>query len=231
MIQRLMVAIRPSLKASAFDWTLVASASLFGFLVELASAPEFARASMDSGTATLLGSALGAGMTVLVSIWAVRHSTRLRTSALERLVGEAVLAIRDDAYRLLTIAEVESWSDNEQFAEALKPQLKALKTTIEVFGQLSPFSEVQNYNARVSIFQLERSIRDNVKTLEREILWVSDHHSSAVLENARRNVVRPALAISETCVGVGRDLGIRRDFPPQTELIRLTTHLRANTVD
>jgi hypothetical protein len=57
------------------------------------------RPAVAERVATLLGSALGAAITVLDPIWAVRHSTRLRASALERLVAESVLAIRDDAYR------------------------------------------------------------------------------------------------------------------------------------
>lgn len=207
-------------------WCALGTVGLVGFLMGLASAPEFGRLAMDGGVATLIGSALGAGITVLGSVWAARHSNSLRTSALERLVGEAVLAIRDDAHRLLAIAEIENWKDNNNFGDALQRQLEALKTTIDVFGQLSPFSDVQNYEARVSLFNLERIIRDRVNTLDHEMRWVTAHHTHGVLENARNTLVYPATSISEACVSVASDLGLRKPFPDEKEIERLTGNLR-----
>lgn len=212
---------------SNLHWSSLSCVGLLGFLVGLGVAPEIARASMDSGTATLVGAALGAGITVAGSIWGVRYSNRLQAAAFQNLVGQSVLAIRDECYRLLHIAELEQWKDNDDFANALEQQLERLKTAIDIFGQMAPFNEVHNYDARLSIFHLEKLINDHLSAIQRELAWVSDHHTTAVLNNARRNVAVPALELAEACVSAARDLGTTRELPSEEDLNLSTRHLHA----
>lgn len=211
-------------------WVSFAFIGLLGFLLGLAAFPLFSLATLDDGTATLLGSALGAGITVAGSIWAANYVSRLQTSGFEKLVGSSVLAIRDEAYHLCSITDLEKWSDNDDYAGELKRRIETLSVAFSIFGQLAPYSEIKNYDARLSIFYLEKTIRDNIDLIKKEANWISEHPTSKVLESARRSLSEPIMRIFEACVGVGRDLGVRRELPSEKEIERRIGYLRVTHV-
>jgi hypothetical protein len=77
---------------------------------------------------------------------------------------------------------------------------------------LAPYSDVDDYEARLPIFRLDKTIGEHMRTLEKELRWL-DTPTRRVLENARGDLTHAAEQIFYPCVHVTGDLGFERDLP------------------
>jgi hypothetical protein len=203
----------------ALIWAPLFVSLLTGYLVGLASAVFFANVVFDAGLATLLGSALGAGITVAGSLWIARYQIAARERSFGRFTADAAAAIRDEAYILIALLEIEDWGDNSSYATRIKKQVRYLNEATVLFERNSPFSDIGDYEARLWITRLEEQVLNGQRVLDKELKWL-DRPTDPVLENSRAELTHAAQSIFEACVAVNRELKHKRDLPDEVEVQR-----------
>jgi hypothetical protein len=200
-------------------WAPLFASLLSGYLVGLASAVFFANVVFDAGLATLLGSALGAGITVAGSLWIARYQLAARERSFGRFTADAAAAIRNEAYILIALLEIEDWGDNGVYAAKIKRQVQFLNEATALFERNSPFSDIGDYEARLWITRLEGQVMNGQRVLDKELKWL-DRPTDAVLENSRADLTQAAQSIFEACVAVNRELKHKRELPDKVEVQR-----------
>jgi hypothetical protein len=198
-------------------WAPHLTVGIAGYLAGVSSLPLFRHIALDGGVATLLGSALGAGLTVAGSVWVARYQISARERSFARFVADASMAIRDEAYVLISLLEISDWGDNAAYAEKIKKQVGYLNEAIELFRRNAPFSDIGNYDARLWLSRLEETIQNNLRILDKELKWL-DRPTTAVIGNTRSDLGAAATAIFEACVHVGRELHHSRPLPSDEEV-------------
>jgi len=206
------------------NWPSIIAALLVGLFAGLIVSKTAFRANIDGGLATLIGSALGAGVTVAGSLWVAKFQISTREKSFARFVAEATTAIRDETYVLIALTEQEMGDDLELYANKLKRQVTAIKEAIGIFQANAPFTGIGNYEARLWITRMENVINTNLRILDKELSWL-DHSTKAVIDNAKGDLTFAAERIFEACVGVNRELDYYKPLPDDDEVARRTAVL------
>jgi len=201
------------------SWAPIFASLVAGYFAGLASAVFFTKVVFDAGLATLVGSALGAGITVAGSLWIARYQLAARERSFGRFTADAAAAIRDEAYILVVLLELDDWGDNKVYAEKIKRQVQFLNEATTLFERNSPFSDIGDYEVRLWITRLEEQILNGQRVLDKELKWL-DHPTDAVLNNSRADLTQAAQSIFEACVAVNRELKHKRELPDEAELER-----------
>lgn len=199
------------------NWPSIIAALLLGLLVGIITSQTLLGTTIDGGLATLVGSALGAGVTVAGSLWVAKFQISASEKSFARFVAEATAAIRDETYVLTSLIEQDIGTDLGLYANKLKQQVSAIKEAIEIFRANAPFAGIGNYEARLWITRMENEINTNLRILDKELNWL-DHPTLAVIENSQGDLGYAAERIFQACVGVHRELEYSKDLPDDDEL-------------
>jgi hypothetical protein len=211
MLSKIKRTAQKIFRPTIITWAPVVTSILAGYLAGLSSAPWLNSSVLDGGVATLVGSALGASITVAGSLWIARYQTELRERSFARFVADAAAAIRDEAYVLTSLLCIDDWEDNVAYAEKIKKQVQYVAEAIDLFQKNSPFSDIGNYEARLWLSRLEEAIQSNQRILDKELIWL-DRPTRKVLENARGDLAVAAEAMFTGCVHVCRELRHNREL-------------------
>lgn len=189
---------------------------LVGLFIGWVTTSWFSAAAFDSGWATLVGSAAGAAITVLGSVLVARQQSRSASNQFENLVIETIRSTKNEAQKLCDLTDRNNIPepDYEEYAESLQTQVNVLQERIKLFRGLSPFSQSNNYNFRISIFKLEDAVADAAVIFEKEIKWLGTP-TAAVLRNSQGDLFFAASKIFEVSYNflseMGRDPGPGED--------------------
>ncbi len=184
------------------------------------AAAYFGRTPLDSGVATLVGSAIGAGLTVVGSVWVARYQTNAEQRAFNRLAGDAIGAIRDEAHCLILLTEMKGFETKSLEAAKLKGQVGILKEALGLYERTVMGSKFAEYDFQLWNSRLEKQIADNVLVLEKELRWLSGTLSDKVMQNARGALSYSASLIVEACDGALNELGDDRPLPTEADLTK-----------
>lgn len=204
---------RLNLEKTSPHWTIGLLAYFFG----LVTLPLFNVITLDDGVATLIGSALGAAVTVFGSLWVVQHQVGSRSRAFTRLVAETAAGMRDEAYSLVSLLSEEDWENNRIYAYQIQEQIERVVESFELFKQLSPFSDIDDYNARLLINRLQMKITKNLSIIEKEKDWL-DKPTRPVLLNSRDNLIPPAIELQDCSTDVMTSLNHHKPLPSEATL-------------
>lgn len=166
------------------SWRPALTGLLMGNMIGLCLASTLANVSLDAGVTQLVGSAIGAGIAALAAIMIARHQTGAPDRNYERFIADSALGIRDDAYVLKKICEIEAWDSKAQWGAALRTQVNALRDVITLFQGNAPFGGTTNYKVRLKCVELDRALRLEERSLQKELKWL-DTPTAQVLQNAR----------------------------------------------
>lgn len=208
------------------NWIGFVTVGLAAFLLGLGGGEVIGRSKLDSEVASLLGAALGASITVFGAVWIAKHQSTERERSFSKFVSDSATAIRDEAYILTSLLEVDNYDNARDYANEILSQIGRLRETFELFESNALFSGVGNYEARRSVFRLELEIQKNMKIFEKEERCLQNT-TDAVIENSRVDLSMAAEGIFMSCVHVNSDLGFKPPLPTDEELERRFTLIRA----
>jgi hypothetical protein len=139
--------------------------------------------------ASLLGAALGAAITVAGSFWLVGAAESYNSDRFKRLVRDNIRFMREQAQT--TKGSLEE-ADANDFAA--------------LFEQLAPFAEITDYSARIALQKLQQTLFTEKRYIEKEIDWLSRHHTIPVLRQGAQNFGAIADRITEAADTALREL-------------------------
>jgi hypothetical protein len=189
------------------NWPLIASALFTGVLLGLLISDVSRDVKLDGGWATLLGSALGAAITVGGGLWTAAYLIRAGERSSKEFAGQVVAGVWDEARMLIGVAEKTDFETNRVNADAMMKQFEALTDVIGLFKANEALRRVQNYEVQRGVSALEKEIIDSMKVVDWERQWLSGTATNAVLENSRPKLASIGTDICTACVGVMRELG------------------------
>ena len=206
------------------NWAPAVTGLLVGILIGIFLASFFVDIPLDAGFTQLIGAAIGAAIAALAAIMVARHQTTAPNRNFEKFVADSALGVRDEAYVLKRLCEVELWDTNAQWGAALQLQVSALKDVIALFQGNAPFNSTTNYEIRLRCAQLDRALRLEERTLDKEVKWLNNP-TVQVLQNARANLTDVCNRLLEACETFSETLEFNRDLPTIEEVNRRTEDL------
>lgn len=192
-------------------------ALLFGILIGLAIAPIMTNQNLDAGWSSLVGGALGAGITVLGTMYVAKSNSASAARLRRLLLGEAITAIRDEAYVLVALTDETEIDDVADHGAQLMGQLGLLKEALSVYELVKEDGTVTDYKMRLSLFRLDDQVRKNMAILEKEERWLG-RPSRAVIENSRADLSFASTMIFQACVLALGELSITYALPRDEEV-------------
>lgn len=202
----------------AFNWIAIATVSAIAFYLGIGFAKFISDADVDADVAGLIGAALGAAITVLGAIWVAQYQRNRNVRAFNRLIGDSVTAIRDEAYTLVAIGEMSITNRVEEVSELFKNQICLINEAFDIFEKNLETGTITDYETRLWVFRLERTILENLRTFEKEKGWLHEGLSQNIVENARSDLSHAASQIFHACVGALRELKFNRPLPSDAQL-------------
>lgn len=191
---------------------------LAGVFLGIVSIDLYRTTPLDGGIATLVGSFLGAAITVFGSLWAARYQASAQERASTKFVGDAVRAVRDQVYILTKLVAIEAWDDNEQHGKKLSDQVLRVKEVVTLFERNAPFSAISNWEARLHLSRLEEMIKTDLAFLDKELGWLEKHKTKGVLDSARNGLSNVSDRMFAECVEACKELGVERPVPSEKEV-------------
>ncbi len=193
---------------------------LIGILIGWVAAELLSKAVLDSGLATLLGSALGAGITVAGAMWVATYQSTAQLKAAEQYAGDATAAIRDEAYCMATMARTEGVETLELHAAKMVETIDLLKENVRLWQSGMPYNEVNNYKARLGLSKVEQKVIEWTRQLDRDRAFLVGTISAAVIENAVGHLGVLGDELQEVCEEAMSELGYERGLPTEEEFLR-----------
>lgn len=207
------------------DWPIIASVLFLGILIGLLISEQSRDVKMDGGWATLLGSALGAAITVGGGLWTAGYLVRSGERSSIKFAGDVVAGVWDEAYMLIGVAEKADFESNRINANAMMQQFETLTEVIDLFKANDALRRVQNYEVQRGVSRLEKEIIDSMQVVDWEKKWLAGTVSNAVLETSRPKLRAIGDGICTACVGVMRELGYSHTALSDDEVARRIAHL------
>jgi|GEM_PF-5613306 len=160
-----------------------------GFFAGLVLAYSLGTSKVDDVVETVIGAALGAGITVFGTLWVTQFLSNRTTEQYEHLVVEAIKGIQGDTSRLVTVLDKQAIPDDAaaEYAAKVRTQTGLLMDGMELFEGLAPFKEIVDYKFRLGLFQLHEELRKCRPSLMKELHGLDDPTIS-VLRNAQRDL-------------------------------------------
>jgi len=193
----------------------------FGFLIGVfagwCASAFFERATLDSGLATLLGSALGAGITVVGAMWVAAYQTSAELRAAEQYAGDATAAVRDEAYCMTRMARTEGVETLALHAAKMIETIDLLRENVKLWQSGMPYAGINNYKARFQLGKVEQKVIETMGQLRRDRSFLIGTLSQAVVENAVANLGHIGDELQEVCSEAMSALAYQRPHPTDAE--------------
>ena len=170
---------------------------------------------IDSGIAGVTT----AVMALAGSAWMVQYKTRAEEQPFEKYVADAAAAMRDEAYVLMKLTELEPRPEPAAEAATLGEQVERLHRCLKVFQKGSPYTQIRSYGARMRIEQLEEEVSEQMGLLDREIAILGSFPTKNVVQVAKQKCRRATQGILESTEQVCEVLGYDAQLPSDAELI------------
>ncbi|MFM9847083.1 MAG: hypothetical protein ACKVP3_07975 [Hyphomicrobiaceae bacterium] len=199
------------------NWGPAVTGLLAGTFVGIFLASTLAGVPLDAGFTQLIGSAAGAGIAALAAIIVAQHQTNAPNRNYEKFVADSALGVRDEAHILKKFCEIEAWDSNAQWGSALLTQANTLRDVIALFQGNAPYNGTTNYKVRLRCAELDRALRLEERTIEKEIKWLGTP-TNHVLQNARPTLTDVSERLLEACGTFSETLGCSRP-PPTDEIV------------
>jgi hypothetical protein len=174
---------------------------------------------IDSGIAGVTT----AMMALAGSAWMVQYKARADEQPFERYVADAAAAMRDEAFVLLKLAEMQSQPEPAAEARTLSEQVERLRRCLKVFQKGSPYTQIRNYGARMRIEQLEEEVSEQVGLLDREIAILGSYPTKTVVQVAKQKCRRATEGILVSTQQVCDVLGYEALLPTEADVLRRTS--------
>ena len=178
---------------------------------------------IDSGIAGVAT----AMMALAGSAWMVQYKARADEQPFERYVADAAAAMRDEAFVLLKMAEMQPRPEPAAEARELADQVERLRRCLKVFQKGAPYTQIRNYGARMRIEQLEDEVSEQVGLLDREIAILGTYPTKNVVQVAKQKCRRATEGILASTKQVCEVLGYEAQLPTEAEVLTRTSGLRA----
>jgi hypothetical protein len=167
-------------------------------------------------------------MALAGSAWMVQYKARAEQQPFEKYVADAAAAMRDEAFVLLKMAEMQARPEPLVEARTLADQVERLRRCLKVFQKGSPYTQIRSYGARMRIEQLEEEVSEQVGLLDREIAILGSYPTKNVVEVAKDKCRRATEGIlastGQVCAVLGYDVELpsERDVRARAVAIRAT---------
>lgn len=110
---------------------------------------------------------------------------------------DAVLAA---AGRLMKLADREDWNDDLQhYADVLSTAAEDMIEAMTAFAAEASFNSVTEFDDRVWLKQVLRTMEDSRRTLEKELRWLGGSLTRAVILGARNDLHYSAVQLKDAC--------------------------------
>lgn len=173
-----------SLNRTLINSALVSFGALAGFSIGIwATVP----AKIDGGIASLLGAAIGSGITVAGAFYVARAGEGMRQSAEIELVAGNLSYIVAKCAEISVLKDdfdAENFEDFDVIGERLLTLAQALFNAIGHFERLSPFDEIKNYRIRLMLSELLGSMTEHKAVVDKETRWLGNRLTLAVVTNS-----------------------------------------------
>lgn len=201
------------------NFLAAAAGVLLGIFVGWCGAELFSSAAIDSGLATLVGSALGAAITVVGAMWVAQYQSANQSKAAERYVGAATAGVRDEANCMARMARTEGVASLELHAAKMVETIDLLRENVKLWQSGMPYSEINNFQARLLLGKLERKIIETSTQLGRDRDFLVGNVSQAVIDNAVAHLGFIGDEIQETCEAAMAGLSYADALPTEGEFV------------
>jgi hypothetical protein len=181
---------------------------------------------IDSGIAGVAT----AMMALAGSAWMVQYKTRAEEQPFEKYVADAAVAMRDEAYVLMKMAEMPPRPEPAAEARTLGDQVERLRRCLKVFQKGSPYTQIRNYGARMRIEHLEEEVSEQVGLLDREIAILGTYPTKNVVQVAKQKCRRASEGILASTQQLCEVLGYEALLPSEAEVLTRTGGLSAAQV-
>jgi hypothetical protein len=178
---------------------------------------------IDSGIAGVAT----AMMALAGSAWMVQYKTRAEEQPFEKYVADAAVAMRDEAYVLMKMAEMPPRPEPAAEARTLGDQVERLRRCLKVFQKGSPYTQIRNYGARMRIEHLEEEVSEQVGLLDREIAILGTYPTKNVVQVAKQKCRRASEGILASTQQLCEVLGYEALLPSEAEVLTRTGGLSA----
>ncbi len=206
---------------SAKALTLVA----VGWFIGYGGALYFTDYKADEAIASLVGTALGAAVTVGGSLWLASWQMKKEKREIELYVSDAVKAIWGENYYLTQFVNRDSWDDNQQYATLLFRQVQGLQSCIEFYSVNKPMDRINDYSLKRLLADLDREIERVKPVLQKEVAWLSKHPTKHVIENSKGDLTSATEELLAKCDGVLVSLNANLIIPTKEKLQKQETYL------
>lgn len=159
-----------------------------GMLLGWSGAVLSEKANLDSGLATLVGSALGAGVTVAGAMWVAAYQNSAQAQAAQQYAGAAVAGVRDEAHCMARMARTEGVESFELHAAKMVQTIDLLKENVKLWQSGMPYKEVQNFQARLMFTKVERTLIATSSQLDRDRTFLVGRVTQDVINTAVNNL-------------------------------------------
>jgi hypothetical protein len=139
---------------------------------------------LDESISSLLGAALGAMITVAGSLWLVGSEATYNSDLFRQLVWDNIVFMNRQAATTRDVLWAAHDQDfegvaHDDFAAEVTTALHRLLDSAVLFERLTPFAEIKDYEARISLQKLEQVLFDERKSIEQELRWLGGTTRSA----------------------------------------------------
>lgn len=186
-----------------------------GFFVGVTFALYISTQSFDGGIATLLGSACGAALTVVGSLWVAQHQSQAEAKSFLRLVVQTLQSAKREAKKLIDVANRRRLPQNlSSYAYDMGEQLDLLSEALDMLQALSPYSQINDYEIRIALYRLDDCVREKLRVINKERKWL-ENPTKAVIRNSQDDLFGVAYDIfdqARKCIDtIGGDSGSIED--------------------
>lgn len=204
---------------------------LIGIFVGWCAAEVFAAAVVDSGLATLVGSALGAAITVLGAMWVAQYQDANQHKAAERYAGAATAAVRNEAHCVAKMARTEGVETLALHAAKMIETIDLLRENVRLWQSGMPYKEINNFRARLLLGKIERKIIESSSQLARDRAFLVGTLSQAVIDNAVNYLGLIGDEIQELCEDAMRALKYTEPLPTEAAFANRVAAIQAEDRD
>lgn len=204
----------------AIDWPLAFFSGFSGVLIGLIWADHSQKTILDSGWATLVGSALGAGITVAGGMWAAGYQAKAQTKAFDRFAGDAITAIRDEAHILVAVSEKRDFENRQVQGSAMLQTMSAIDEAVALFERNVASTKFANYDVQRWLNRLVNQLALDNNVMMRERAWLEGNITEPVIIAARQKLAIVGTDIRAACEAVTNELEYNKDLPDAGEVVR-----------
>ena len=165
-------------------------------------------------------------MALAGSAWMVQYKARAEEQPFEKYVADAAAAMRDEAFVLLKMAEMQARPEPAAEAQTLGDQVERLHRCLKVFQKGSPYTQIRSYGARMRIEQLEEEVCEQVGLLDREIAILGTYPTKNVVQVAKEKCRRASEGILLSTQQVCEVLGYEALLPSDGDVLTRASGLR-----